>query len=177
MVAEQFKVSCHLILNLDLDTIGGSALTAEIDVPKNRVLYNSNEIPITYVPARNLIFLSHALAWAEVIEAADIFIGVNAIDYSGYPDCRPEFIKSFTKTANLGTRDGNRGQPFTVHTPLIRLSKGEIIQKGLKLGVDYSLTHSCYDPHEEFGCGQCDACRLRLRGFKDAGVEDPIKYL
>ena len=176
IVADRFKVCQHLILNLDLDKIGGSALTDTLDVPKERALDDNDEIPITYVPARNIIFLSHALAWAEVLGAADIFIGVNAVDYSGYPDCRPEFIEAFTKMANLGTKGGNTGRQFTVHTPLIHLSKGEIIIKGLSLEVDYCQTHSCYDPREGLACGQYDACRLRLRGFAEAGIKDPVKY-
>ncbi len=175
-IGEAFGVRHHFILHLDLDRIGGSALTDDLDVPKGRDLSDEYEIPVTYVPARNIIFLSHALAWAEVIGAGDIFIGVNAVDYSGYPDCRPEFIESFTRMANLGTGRGDSGFPFRIHTPLIRLSKGEIIEWGTQLGVDYSLTHSCYDPIGEQPCGQCDACRLRLRGFAEAGMNDPLKY-
>ncbi len=175
-IAESFNVCRHLILRLDLDRIGGSALTDDLEVPKNRDLTLKEEIPITYVPARNIIFLSHGLAWAEVLGADDIFIGVNAVDYSGYPDCRPKFIEAFIKMANLGTSRGNSGHPFRIHTPLIHLSKGEIITKGMKLGVDYSLTHSCYDPVKEKPCGLCDACRLRLQGFAEAGIEDPLSY-
>lgn len=174
-IAQSFHVCHHLVLNLDLDTIGGSALTDDLEVPKGRSL-NDNTIPITYVPARNIIFLSHAIAWAEVLGSSDIFIGVNAVDYSGYPDCRPEFIEAFTKMANIGTGSGNKGQQFTIHTPLIHLSKKEIILKGIKLGVDYSKTHSCYDPGNGLACGRCDACRLRLKGFAEAGIEDPIQY-
>lgn len=167
----------HLVLRLDLDTIGGSALTADIDVPKDRTPAEMQEkIPVTYVPGRNIIFLSHALAWAEVIGAADIFLGINAIDYSGYPDCRPEFLAAFEQMANLGTRAGSENRPFTLHAPLIHLSKKEIIEKGLSLGVDYSMTHSCYDPDGGIACGRCDACRLRLQGFARAGIKDPIRY-
>ena len=165
----------HLVLHLDLDKIGGSALTADIDVPKGRTI--DDKIPVTYVPARNIIFLSHALGWAEVLGATDIFIGVNAVDYSGYPDCRPAFIEAFVKMANLGTRIGSSEQPFTIHTPLLQLSKKEIIKKGISLGVDYAKTHSCYDPQGELACGACDACQLRLAGFQAAGLEDPISYL
>jgi 7-cyano-7-deazaguanine synthase len=167
----------HLVLRLDLDTIGGSALTGAIDVPKNRTLGEmQKKIPVTYVPGRNIIFLAHALAWAEVIGAADIFLGINAIDYSGYPDCRPEFLSAFETMANLGTRAGCENRPFILHAPLIHMSKKEIIEKGLSLGVDYSLTHSCYDPQGDTACGQCDACLLRLQGFARAGVQDPLKY-
>ena len=179
-IAEAMKAAAHLILRLDLDKIGGSALTADIEVPKDLTISkNGGSIPVTYVPGRNLIFLSHALAWAEVINAGDIFIGVNAVDYSGYPDCRPEFIKAFAHAANLGTKKGVEagGQGFRIHTPLIRLSKGEIIALGLSLGVDYSMTHSCYDPDEHGrACGRCDACRLRLKGFAEIGENDPAEY-
>ena len=177
-VADDANAAEHLILRLDLDKIGGSALTSSEEVPKNR---SSNEInssiPSTYVPARNLVFLSHAAAWAEVLGAKDIFIGVNALDYSGYPDCRPEFIDAFEKMVNLGTRAGIEGDRFTIHTPLISLSKAEIIRKGLELGVDYSRTHSCYDPDSQGrACGACDSCLLRLKGFKEAGLTDPVTY-
>jgi 7-cyano-7-deazaguanine synthase len=168
----------HLVLRLDLDTIGGSALTDDIEVPRDRTDDElQTGIPATYVPGRNIIFLSHALAWAEVIGAADIFLGINAIDYSGYPDCRPQFLAAFEKMANLGTRAGSENRPFTLHAPLISMNKKEIIEKGLSLGVDYSLTHSCYDPLGDAACGRCDACRLRLRGFARAGIPDPAKYL
>ena len=153
-------------------------MTDAIEVPKNRDdTEMADGIPVTYVPARNTIFLSYALAYAEVQGAKDIFIGVNAVDYSGYPDCRPEFIEAFEKVANLATKAGVEGQSLKIHTPLIDLSKAQIIQKGLALGVDYSLTHSCYDPDDKgLACGVCDSCQLRLRGFKEAGVADPVKY-
>jgi 7-cyano-7-deazaguanine synthase len=177
IIARSQNVQKHLILRLDLNAIGGSALTTDTPVPKNRRFAEMEVgVPITYVPGRNIIFLSHALAWAEVIEATDIFIGINAVDYSGYPDCRPEFLAAFTKMANLGTRSGNEGPPFQLHAPLIAMSKKEIIQAGIKLGVDYSMTHSCYDPVGELACGSCDACLLRLKGFADAGLEDPVQY-
>jgi 7-cyano-7-deazaguanine synthase len=165
----------HMIVEFDLRKIGGSALTADIAVPKEGV---GNDIPVTYVPARNTIFLSFALGWAEVLDAFDIFIGVNALDYSGYPDCRPEYISAFEKMANLATKAGVEGKGrFRVHTPLISLTKGEIIRRGLDLGVDYSRTHSCYDPSAEgLACGLCDSCRLRLKGFAEAGSSDPVKY-
>lgn len=165
----------HLVVEFDLRLMGGSALTAEIDVPKQGV---GNDIPVTYVPARNTIFLSFALGWAEVLGAADIFIGVNALDYSGYPDCRPEYIEAYQKMANLATRAGVEGtSQFKIHTPLISMTKAEIIKAGLALGVDYSLTHSCYDPTPAgLSCGECDSCRLRLKGFAEAGLKDPLKY-
>ncbi len=169
----------HLVLRLDLGKIGGSALTTSQAVPKHRSPAEmAGPIPATYVPARNLIFLAHAAAWAEVLGAADIFIGVNSLDYSGYPDCRPEFIAAFEKTLNLGTRAGVEGEtPFTIHAPLMYLDKGEIIRAGLALGVDYGQTHSCYDPDERGrACGACDACLLRRKGFQAAGVEDPTPY-
>jgi 7-cyano-7-deazaguanine synthase len=167
----------HLVVEFDLRKVGGSALTADIAVPKEGVVESA--IPVTYVPARNTIFLSFALGWAEVLGAFDIFIGVNALDYSGYPDCRPEYVAAFEAMANLATKAGVEGKGrFTVHTPLIRLSKGEIIRKGLALGVDYSRTHSCYDPTPEgLSCGLCDSCRLRLKGFAEVGVADPVKYV
>ncbi len=177
-VARAMQAARHMILRLDLDSIGGSALTADIEVPKDRDSGEmDSEIPVTYVPGRNIIFLSHALAWAEVIGAVDIFLGINAVDYSGYPDCRPEFLQAFERMANLGTRAGSTGTPFKLHAPLIELSKKEIVEVGLKLGVDYSLTHSCYDPQGELSCGRCDACTLRLKGFAEAGMEDPIRYV
>lgn len=166
----------HLVVEFDLRKMGGSALTADIEVPKEGV---GNDIPVTYVPARNTIFLSFALGWAEVLEAFDIFIGVNALDYSGYPDCRPEFVAAFETMANLATKAGVEGAgKFKIHTPLIRLTKAEIINRGLSLGVDYSRTHSCYDPAMGgLACGLCDSCRLRLKGFAEAGVPDPVKYV
>ena len=178
-IAEIIGVEKHLVLNLDLKKIGGSALTDNIDVPKNRSEVEiSDDIPVTYVPARNTIFLSHALAWAEVIKSPDIFIGVNAIDYSGYPDCRPEYIKAFEKMANLATKTGVKGvSKMKIKTPLIYMSKAQIIKKGIELGVDYSLTHSCYDPNPEgAACGRCDSCILRKNGFKEVGIKDPTKY-
>lgn len=178
-VAQSLGVKRHLVLDFDLRPIGGSALTADILVPKGRSTADmSQEIPVTYVPARNTIFLSLALAWAETLECLDIFIGVNALDYSGYPDCRPQFIKAFQDMARLATRLGTEeGKAFNIHTPLISLSKAQIIQTGLKLGVDYSLTHSCYDPTPAGNaCGRCDSCLLRLKGFQDAGLKDPLTY-
>ncbi len=177
-IAKKFGAIRHLTLRLDLDKFGGSALTDTIEVPKNNVLDTQvKEIPVTYVPARNTILLSHALAWAEVLDARDIFIGVNAVDYSGYPDCRPEFLKAFSHMANLGTKAGVSGtEHFTIKAPLLQMTKKEIIERGMALGVDYSMTHSCYDPVEEEACGACDACQLRLRGFAEAGYPDPIAY-
>jgi len=168
----------HRIAKIDLRVFGGSALTDDFDVPKQRAEKEiSSGIPITYVPARNTIFLAYALAWAEVIPANDIFIGVNAIDYSGYPDCRPEFIQAFESLANLATKAGVEGRNFQVHTPLIKFSKAEIIRKARDLGVDLSHTHSCYDPTPEgLACGECDSCLLRLKGFREAGIKDPIRY-
>lgn len=172
-----FQVLDHKVIQIDLRAFGGSALTDTIDVPKDTEL-ESNKIPITYVPARNTIFLSFALAWAETLNAYDIFIGVNALDYSGYPDCRPEYIKSFQNMANLATKTGVENElQLTIHTPLINLTKAEIIQKGIALGIDYSLTHSCYDPSAKGQpCGHCDSCQLRLNGFLEAGYKDPLKY-
>ncbi len=168
----------HKTIKIDLRAFGGSALTADIAVPKNRTQKQiSNNIPITYVPARNTIFLSYALAYAEVIGTKDIFIGVNAVDYSGYPDCRPEYITAFAKLANLATKAGVGGSKINIHTPLISLSKSQIIKKGIKLGVDYSNTTSCYDPKNSKACGRCDSCKLRLKGFADAGRKDEIKYI
>ena len=165
----------HLVVEFDYRQVGGSALTSDIAVPKEGV---GDEIPVTYVPARNTIFLSFALGWAETLGAFDIFIGVNALDYSGYPDCRPEYIAAFEAVANLATKAAVEGRGhFAVHTPLINLSKGEIIRLGLGLGVDYGRTHSCYDPTSDgIACGLCDSCRLRLKGFAEAGVVDPVKY-
>lgn len=177
-VARQLGAAEHRIFRLDLRAFGGSALTADIAVPKDRALLQpAAEIPVTYVPARNTIFLSIALAWAEVLSASDIYIGVNAIDYSGYPDCRPEFIRAFEHMADLATRAGVEGrQRLRIHTPLIQLSKAEIIRLGLQLGVDFSLTHSCYDPVGTLPCGHCDSCLLRRAGFAAAGVPDPLRY-
>ena len=173
----------HLILDLGMDRIGGSALTADIEVPKNRAMSQeaeerSGEIPVTYVPGRNTIFLSYAMAWAEVIGAWDIFIGINAMDYSGYPDCRPEYLDAFERMANLATRAGVSGEgSLAIHAPLLRMTKAEIIKHGLALGVDYRQTHSCYDPDQQGrACGECDACLLRLKGFAMAGIKDPAAY-
>lgn len=165
----------HMVVAFDLRQMGGSALTSEIDVPKDGV---GGDIPVTYVPARNTIFLSFALGWAEVLGAYDIFIGVNALDYSGYPDCRPTYIEAYEKMANLATKAGIEGTGhFKIHTPLINLTKAEIIKQGTVLGVDYSRTHSCYDPSPEgISCGDCDSCRLRLKGFSEAGLSDPLRY-
>jgi 7-cyano-7-deazaguanine synthase len=178
-VAESFGAAQHLIIAIDLRSIGGSSLTSSLEVPRGRSAAEmAAKIPVTYVPARNTIFLSFALAWAEVLGAADIFTGVNAVDYSGYPDCRPEFIEAYQSMANLSTRASVEGTlRYRIRTPLIDLSKKEIILKGLELGVDYSLTHSCYDP-DALGraCGSCDSCTLRLKGFSEAGVKDPIAY-
>jgi 7-cyano-7-deazaguanine synthase len=164
----------HRTVKLDLRQFGGSALTDDaIDVPDS----GGEGIPVTYVPARNTVFLSLALAWAEVLEARDLFIGVNAVDYSGYPDCRPEFIQAFERMANLATKAGVEGHPFTIHAPLIELSKAEIIQAGTRLGVDYAITVSCYNPDEDgLACGRCDSCRLRAEGFAAAGLPDPTRY-
>ena len=178
-IARYFNIKNHSIINIDLASFGGSSLTStNMNVPKNRRAADINDIPSTYVPARNTVFLSIALARAETINSFDIFIGVNALDYSGYPDCRPEFISEFEKLANLATKEGieKKGQ-YKIHTPLINLKKSEIIQKGMELNVDYSMTSSCYDPYENGNpCGSCDACELRLKGFKDAGKIDPLKY-
>lgn len=177
-VAAALGVRRHVVLDVDLRTFGGSALTAEIDVPKDRPVNGSApEIPVTYVPARNTVLLALALGWAETLGAEDIFIGVNALDYSGYPDCRPAFLAAFEGLAALGTKAGVTGTPLRIHAPLLRLSKAEIIRRGLELGVDYGLTHSCYDPTSGgAACGRCDACRLRLKGFAEAGVDDPLPY-
>jgi 7-cyano-7-deazaguanine synthase len=179
-VANAIGVTKHLVINIDLKQIGGSSLTDDMDVPKDRDEQEmTREIPVTYVPARNTIFLSFALAWAEVLKSSDIFIGVNAIDYSGYPDCRPEYIDAFEKMANLATKAGVEGTTkIKIRTPLIRLTKSKIIQKGIELGVDYALTHSCYDPSPQgLACGRCDSCQLRKKGFKEAGVSDPTRYI
>ncbi len=178
-IAQHGKVAGHQIIDIDLRSIGGSALTADIAVPKARSMEQmGRNIPVTYVPARNTIFLSYALAWAEVIGADDIFIGVNALDYSGYPDCRPEYIFAYEQMANLATKAGvEGGKKLKIHAPLIEMSKSQIIRKGIELGVDYSLTHSCYDPSASGeACGECDSCLLRLKGFRDAGVKDPVRY-
>jgi len=174
-VAASLGAAKHLIVPIDLRVFGGSALTSEIDVPKTGV---AEGVPVTYVPARNTIFLALALAWAEVLGSSDIFMGVNAIDYSGYPDCRPEFIDAFERMANLATKAGVEGRTrIQIHTPLIKLSKSEIIKLGKELGVDLRLTHSCYDPDERGrACGLCDSCRLRLKGFADAELQDPLEY-
>jgi len=178
-VAASIGVAAHRIASIDLRAFGGSALTGDIDVPKGRTAGEMAEgIPITYVPARNTIFLSFALAWAEVLGSSDIFIGVNALDYSGYPDCRPEFIQAFEKMANLATKAGVEGrQALRVHTPLIAMTKAQIVRKGIELGVDYGLTSSCYDPPPAGEpCGQCDSCLLRQKGFRENGIEDPLLY-
>jgi 7-cyano-7-deazaguanine synthase len=175
-IARVFQVAEHRVISIDLRRFGQSALTDNIAVPKDRdESAMAAEIPITYVPARNTIFLSYALAWAEVLGARDVFIGVNAVDYSGYPDCRPEFIAAFEKLANLATKmTTSGGGVFRVHAPLLHLTKGQIIRRGLELGVDYSLTHSCYDPDAAGrACGRCDSCLLRKKGFAEAGVADP----
>lgn len=175
-VAARAGVAGHVVLDIDLRTFGGSALTADLAVPKDRGA-GEDGIPITYVPARNTIFLAYALAWAEVLHARDIFIGVNALDYSGYPDCRPEYIDAFQRMANLGTRAGVEGRGITIHAPLVHLGKREIVALGTSLGVDYALTTSCYDPAPDgSACGHCDACHLRRRGFDEAGVADPTRY-
>ncbi len=178
-IARALGVDKHLIVDFDLRAIGGSALTDQIEVPKKRGADQiASGIPVTYVPARNTIFLSFALAWAEVLGAEDIFIGVNALDYSGYPDCRPEYVRAFENMARLATKASVEGRMrLKIHTPLIEMSKAEIIRTGLDLGVDYSLTHSCYDPGVEgFACGTCDSCLLRLKGFAEAGARDPLRY-
>jgi len=176
-VATALGAKEHLVLRLDLRAIGGSALTADLPVPKGRsVEAMGSGIPVTYVPARNTIFLSHALAWAEVLESQDIFIGVNALDYSGYPDCRPEFVEAFERMANLATRAGVEGTSrLRIHTPLIRLTKAEIVARGIALGVDFALTWSCYEPRADgLACGHCDSCLLREKGFREAGLRDPV---
>jgi 7-cyano-7-deazaguanine synthase len=178
-IAEALGAKKHLVIDIDLGKIGGSALTDSIDVPKGRhEAEMRRDIPPTYVPARNTIFLSCALAWAEVLGASDIFIGVNAIDYSGYPDCRPEYIRAFEDMANLAIKAAVEGKmKINIRTPLIRMTKSEIIQKGVELGVDYRLTHSCYDPSPEGkACGLCDSCLLRKKGFREAGIPDPAEY-
>jgi len=178
-VAKSLDAKQHRIAKIDMRIFGGSALTDDVDVPKKRSATEiGSGIPITYVPARNTIFLGYAVAWAEVIPASDIFLGVNAIDYSGYPDCRPEFIEAFETLANLGTKAGVEGRCFRIQAPLIKFSKPEIVRKAIELDVDLSLTHSCYDPSPEgFACGECDSCLLRLKAFREAGIRDPIRYM
>ena len=177
-VAAMYDVPDHIIVDIDLRAFGGSALTSVAAVPKDRDLGHADGVPITYVPARNTIFLSFALAWAEVLGAGDIFIGVNALDYSGYPDCRPDYIAAYERMANLATRGGVEGTNVVrIRTPLIDLTKAQIIRRGLELGVDYSITRSCYDPDASgAACGHCDACQLRLKGFAEAGTHDPAPY-
>ncbi len=178
-VAERLGLTRQVVLDIDLRAFGGSALTADIEVPKNTPVDRIGmEIPVTYVPARNTIFLAFATGFAEVLDASDIFIGANALDYSGYPDCRPEFIRAFEAMANLATRAATQhGRKLSIHTPLIELSKRQIIEQGLALGVDYSLTLTCYDPSDDgLSCGRCEACVLRLKGFREAGIEDPASY-
>jgi len=177
-IARDYRVRKHKVVDIDLRQFGHSALTDSIDVPKARPADDmAQDIPFTYVPARNIIFLSYALALAEVSESRDIFTGVNALDYSGYPDCRPEFIQAFSHMARLGTKAGVEGNPFTIHTPLIKLSKAQIIQRGTELGVNYAQTHSCYDPDAQgHACGACDSCLLRQKGFVEAGIPDPTIY-
>ena len=177
-VAESQGVRDHRVALIDLRLFGGSALTSDIAVPQGRSANEMSEgIPITYVPARNTIFLSYALGWAEVIGASDIFLGVNAIDYSGYPDCRPEFLLAFENLAAVATKAGVEGSRTKIHAPLLEMSKAEIVREGLKLGVDFALTHSCYAPTADgAACGRCDSCQLRLKGFQEAGVVDPIRY-
>ena len=176
-IVDHFQIKNHSVVNINLAQFGGSALTDEIEVPKDRSESEMTDIPLTYVPARNTVFLSLALAWAETLNVFNIFIGVNVLDYSGYPDCRPEYIAAFEKTANLATKAGVSGERFKIHTPLINMKKSEIILNGLKLGVDYSLTSSCYEPIKNgTPCGHCDACILRLKGFQEADAIDPLSY-
>jgi 7-cyano-7-deazaguanine synthase len=176
MVCRHLQVRTHRIVDIDLRAFGGSSLTDSIPVPKRREI--DAAIPNTYVPARNTIFLSFALGWAETLSCTDIFIGVTAVDYSGYPDCRPEFIDAFQRVANRGTKLGVEGHPIRIHAPLIQMRKAEIIRRGVTLGVDYGMTHSCYDPAQNgAACGECDSCRIRKQGFADAGVDDPTVYV
>jgi len=177
-ICEAMEVKQRREITIDLRQFGGSALTGNIEVPKDRTEEEiSGGIPVTYVPARNTIFLSYALGWAEVLGAHDIYMGVNVIDYSGYPDCRPEFIEAFERMANLATKAGVEKHHITIHSPLINMTKAEIIKTGIDLGVDYSLTSSCYDPtNEGLACGRCDSCVLRLKGFSEAGIQDPVRY-
>ena len=179
-ISGQYNVAQHIVADIDLRAFGGSALTSDVDVPKGRAPHAmSDGIPVTYVPARNTIFLSFALAWAEVLGAADIFVGVNALDYSGYPDCRPEYIRAYENMANLATRAGVEGtSKFRIHTPLISMSKADIVRLGTELRVDYSMTLSCYDPSDDGrACGECDACLLRRKGFAESGIADPTRYV
>jgi 7-cyano-7-deazaguanine synthase len=176
-VAARLGAQAHRIVDIDLRVFGGSALTDATAVPKDRKAEEMQAIPVTYVPARNTIFLAYALAWAEVLQARAIFIGVNAVDYSGYPDCRPEFIAAFQQLANYATKAAVEGTATTIHAPLIHMTKAEIIRRGLELRVDYSITHSCYDPKGDLACGRCDSCILRRKGFADAGVPDPTRYV
>jgi 7-cyano-7-deazaguanine synthase len=181
-ISKELGASTHRTVGIDLRGVGGSALTADIPVPKDRTRSEmTGDIPVTYVPARNLVFLSIATAIAEVLGASDLFLGVNSVDYSGYPDCRPEFIEAFARAATLGTRAGVQGRAVVVHAPLVRMTKAEIIKHGLSLGIDYGMTHSCYDPLADASgdiraCGRCDSCQLRRDGFRDAGVTDPTRY-
>lgn len=177
-VARSMKVRDHRVAKIDLRVFGGSALTANIAVPHGRSTDEmAKGIPITYVPARNTIFLSYALGWAEVLESRDIFLGINAVDYSGYPDCRPVFLRAFEQLAAVATKAGVDGNALKIHAPLLEFSKADIIRKGMELGVDFALTHSCYDPGADgVACGSCDSCQLRLKGFRDAGLVDPIRY-
>jgi 7-cyano-7-deazaguanine synthase len=177
-VAERLGIGRHVVIDLDLRAFGGSALTADLPVPKDTPMAEIGAgIPATYVPARNTIFLSLALAWAETVGARDIFVGANALDYSGYPDCRPEYFEAFSRMADLATRAGVEGARVTIHTPLLRLTKAEIVARGLALGLDFALTSTCYDPAPDgAACGHCEACLLRLKGFEDAGVADPARY-
>jgi len=176
-IAEALKVCEHVLQTIDLRAFGGSALTDDIDVPKDRADLGGSEIPVTYVPARNTIFLSFALAFAETREADDIFIGINALDYSGYPDCRPEYLAKFQELARLATRAGVQGRAIAIHAPLVEMNKAEIIRTGIRLGLDYSLTTSCYDPDSDgLACGRCDSCVLRMKGFAEAGTLDPTRY-
>ncbi|HEV7367429.1 MAG TPA: 7-cyano-7-deazaguanine synthase QueC [Gemmatimonadales bacterium] len=178
-VASHLGIQRHIVLDIDLRSFGGSALTSELEVPKDTPMEQIGQrIPVTYVPARNTIFLAFALGWAEVLGASDIFIGANAMDYSGYPDCRPEYIQAFQRMANLATRAGvEKGRRLTIHTPLIELSKREIVERGLALGVDYAITLTCYDPAPDgAACGRCEACLIRLKGFREAGMDDPAPY-
>ena len=178
-ISAKYGAAGHLVLRLGLDAIGGSALTTDLEVPKGRSFDEMEKgIPQTYVPGRNTIFLAYAMAWAEVLGADDIFLGVNALDYSGYPDCRPEYLEAFEKMANLATRASTEEKKaLAIHAPLLRMTKAEIILKGISLGVDYGSTHSCYDPDREgVACGACDSCRLRLKGFAEAGLKDPLPY-
>ena len=178
-IARHTGVAGHRVVEMDLAQFGGSALTSDVEVPKDRGGSSIGDgIPVTYVPARNTIFLSYALAWAEVLPAHHIFIGVNAVDYSGYPDCRPEFVEAFETVANLATREGTEGRRIRIHAPLVHMSKAEIIHRGLELEVDYGMTRSCYDPSlEGAACGHCDACHLRLKAFSALGMEDPAPYV